>query len=493
MESKVAKLRVKPKPFLFPEYCKACGRCIESCRFGCITEGTEINPETGVAPVQIDLEKCTACGLCVSACPEPFGLHLRAVDVPEIDNEALEGVHSFQEMVELFDKADYELEDPSELFGARETEAPEPKAAPDQWVDIEYDEPLVLKGNYASAVGAILAGCRHVYGYPITPSTEGAELMAKLQPLMDGVFFQAVSEVATVNMMYGTGGAGLPCMTFTSSPGFSLMLEGVSYMVGAEVPAVFVNVMRGGPGLGNIAPEQADIKLACRGLGHGNSHAIVLTPSTPQEMLDLTMLAFELTFKYRNPVVILGDGYLGQMTGRVNLPDRMKKPGVPEWAVYGDLSHRRNLICSIELSEPIQEQHNIHLNEKYALIAANEQRADSFHTEDAEILVVAANTPARMAKGAVQQLRDRGVKVGLFRPLTVWPFPIDLLKPVLEHTRRIVVVEASNGQLEDEMRLALSKAGVTPPPIDYVRHFGGILPQEEEVVQKVLEGEEVAS
>jgi pyruvate/2-oxoacid:ferredoxin oxidoreductase alpha subunit/ferredoxin len=491
MESRVAKLRVKPKPFLFPEYCKACGRCIESCRFGCITEGTEINPETGVAPVQIDLEKCSACGLCVSACPEPFGLHLRAVDLPEIENEELEGVHPFKEMVELFDKADYELEDPSELFGPRETEAPEPEAIPDQWVAIQHEEPLVLKGTYASAVGAILAGCRHVYGYPITPSTEGAELMAKLQPLMRGVFFQAVSEVATVNMMYGTGGAGLPCMTFTSSPGFSLMLEGISYMVGAEVPGVFVNVMRGGPGLGNIAPEQADIKLACRGLGHGNSHAIVLTPSTPQEMLDLTMLAFELTFKYRNPVVILGDGYLGQMTGKVSLPDKMKKPGIPEWAVYGDRSHRGNLICSIELSEPIQEQHNIHLNEKYALMAANEQRADRFHTEDAEILVVAANTPARMAKGAVQELRDKGVKVGLFRPLTVWPFPIDLIKPILQHTRRIVVVEASNGQLEDELRLALSHAGISPPTIDYVRHFGGILPQEEEIVQKVLEGEEV--
>jgi pyruvate/2-oxoacid:ferredoxin oxidoreductase alpha subunit len=317
--------------------------------------------------------------------------------------------------------------------------------------------------------------------------------MAKLQPLMDGVFFQAVSEVATVNMMYGTGGAGLPSMTFTSSPGFSLMLEGVSYTVGAEVPGVFVNVMRGGPGLGNIAPEQSDIKLACRGLGHGNSHAIVLTPSTPQEMLDLTMLAFELTFKYRNPVVILGDGYLGQMTGRVNLPDKMKKPGIPEWAVYGDLQHRRNLISSIELQEPIQEQHNIHLNEKYARMAAEEQRADLFHTDDAEILVIATNTPARMAKGAVQELRDQGVKVGLFRPITVWPFPIDLLKPLLPNTRRIVMVEASNGQLEDELRLALSKADLPPPPIDHVRHFGGILPQQEEVVQKVLESEEVAS
>lgn len=492
MESKVAKLRIKPKPFLFPEYCKACGRCIASCRFGCITEGIQINPETGVAPVQIDLEKCTGCGLCVSACPEPFGLHLRSVDVDDIDNAALEGVHSFQEMVELFDKADYELEDPSELFGPRETEAPDPKPIPDEWVELSYEEPLVLKGNYASAVGAILAGCRHVYGYPITPSTEGAELMAKLQPLMDGVFFQAVSEVATVNMMYGTGGAGLPCMTFTSSPGFSLMLEGVSYMVGAEVPAVFVNIMRGGPGLGNIAPEQSDIKLACRGLGHGNSHAIVLAPSTPQEMLDITMLAFELTFKYRNPVIILGDGYLGQMTGRVNLPDKMKKPGLPEWAVHGDLDHRGNLISSIKLTETDLEAHNIYLTEKYARMAANEQRADLFFTDDAEVLVVATTTPARMAKGAVKELRSLGVKAGLFRPITVWPFPIDHLKPVLKHVRRIVVVEASPGQLEDELRLALSHAGIEPPPIDRVQRYGGILPSQGEVVEGVMKGEEVA-
>jgi len=492
MESKVARLRVKPKPFLFPEYCKACGRCIEACRFGCITEGTEINPETGVAPVQLDLEKCSGCGLCVSACPEPFGIHLRAVDVPEIENAELEGVHSFDEMVELFDKADYELEDPSEMFGPRETEAPKTEPVPDEWVDFGHDEPLVLKGNYAAAVGAVLAGCRHVYGYPITPSTEGAELMAKLQPLMDGVFFQAVSEVATVNMMYGTGGAGLGCMTFTSSPGFSLMLEGVSYMIGAEVPGVFVNLMRGGPGLGNIAPEQSDIKLACRGLGHGNTHAIVLAPSTPQEMLDITMLAFELTFKYRNPVVILGDGYLGQMTGRVNLPGKMKKPGIPEWAVYGDLNHRGNLICSIQLSEVDLEQHNIHLNEKYARMAAAEQRADLFHTDDAEVLVVATNTPARMAKGAVQDLRNQGIKAGLFRPITVWPFPIDQLKLILGHVKRIVMVEASPGQLEDELRLALSRAGVAPPPIQAVQRYGGVLPQQGEIIDAVLKGEEVA-
>ena len=256
------------------------------------------------------------------------------------------------------------------------------------------------KGNYAAAIGALLAGCRHVFGYPITPSTEGAELMAELLPKLQGVFLQAVSEVATVNHMYGTGSAGLRSMTFTSSPGFSLMLEGISYMIGAEVPGVFVNVMRGGPGLGNIAPEQADIKLACRGLGHGNTHAIVLAPSTPQEMLDMTLRAFDLSFKYRNPVVVLGDGYLGQMTGRVVLPATYVVPGLPAWAVWGDEAHRGNLISSILLDEVDLEQHNLHLNRKYERMRA-EAMAELFMCDDAEIVVVACNTPARMAKGAV--------------------------------------------------------------------------------------------
>jgi pyruvate/2-oxoacid:ferredoxin oxidoreductase alpha subunit len=311
--------------------------------------------------------------------------------------------------------------------------------------------------------------------------------MAKVQPKLDGIFVQAMSEVATVNIMYGAGGAGLRCMTFTSSPGFSLMLEGISYMVGSEVPAVFVNVMRGGPGLGNIAPEQADIKLACRGLGHGNTHAIVLAPATPQEMLDITILAFDLAFKYRNPVVILGDGYLGQITGQVRLPREMKQPGIPEWAVYGDHSHRGNLICSIDLSEADLERHNIHLNGKYARMRAAEQRADPYRCDDAEILLVACNTPAQLAKGAVEELRGKGVKVGLFRPVTLWPFPIRHFLPLLSRVKGLVVVEASNGQLEDELRLALSHAGVHwPPLIEHVRHFGGVLPQQREIVHEVL-------
>jgi pyruvate/2-oxoacid:ferredoxin oxidoreductase alpha subunit len=275
-------------------------------------------------------------------------------------------------------------------------------------------------------------------------------------------------------------------MTFTSSPGFSLMLEGISYMIGSELPGVFVNVMRGGPGLGNIAPEQADIKLACRGLGHGNTHAVVLVPSTPQEMLDLTSLAFDLSFKYRNPVVLLCDGYLGQMTGKVTLPTTMVKPGLPEWAVWGDAAHRANLISSIQLEEKDLEAHNLHLDAKYAAMTEAEQRADLFRCDDAKVIVVACNTPARMAKGAVETLRQRGVKAGLFRPLTLWPFPVKMLAPLLPRAERIVVVEASSGQLEDELRLAVSKAGLQAPPIDNVRRRGGVLPQQAEIVERIL-------
>ena len=463
----------RPKPFLEAEYCKGCLRCIEACPKDCITPGTEINPATGFVAVELNLAACNGCSLCMQACPEPFGLR------PETERPCA--------------SADFELEDPVTLFGQKNADNFSEGDRPAELVPLPACEPMVLKGNYASAIGALLAGCRHVFGYPITPSTEGAELMAKILPKLGGHFVQAVSETAAVNMMYGAGGAGGRCMTFTSGPGFSLMLEGISYMVGAEVPAVFVNIMRGGPGLGNLGPEQADIKLACRGLGHGNTHAIVLAPGSPQEMLDLTILAFDLAFLYRNPVVILGDGFLGQMTGVVNLPPYLLRPGLPAWAVYGDRAHRHNLICSIHLTEPDLEAHNRHLNSKYARIAAEEQRSECYRCEDAEILVVACNTPARMAQGAVEAARAQGVKAGLFRPITLWPFPVDALLAVLPNVRQLVIVEGSPGQLEDELRLALSHAGVTPPPITPLRHYGGVLPAESEIIEFILVVQEIGS
>jgi len=448
--------KARPKPVLMPELCKGCGRCIEACYRGCITLGTEINQESGLVPVIVDFDTCNGCGLCLTACPEPYGL-------------TVEG---------------YELEDPMHMYGARDVNYHPAPTIPDTRIPMPPRQPVVLKGNYAVAVGALLAGCRHVFGYPITPSTEGAELMASLLPKLDGTFLQAVSEVATINHLYGCGGAGLPNMTFTSSPGFSLMLEGISYMIGAEVPTVILNAMRGGPGLGNIAPEQSDIKLMCRGLGHGNTHTIVLAPSTPQEMLDLTMEAFRLSFEYRTPVIIAADGYLGQMTGKVDLPDYMIKPGMPDWAVCGDAGHRQNLINSIYLSETDLEDHNIRLNEKYARMTAKEQRSTTYKTDDARVLIMACNTPARMAKGAVEILRGEGHPVGLFNPISLWPFPIDALETHLGHVEDILMVESGSGQLEDELRLALSHRGIHDVNIHHLRRMGGNVPQETEIADK---------
>lgn len=444
----------EPRPALMAEYCKGCGRCIDACARGCIGEGSAIHPGTGLVPVHLDLARCSACGLCFEACPEPYGL------LPEAAAVVVAGM-------------------PPSARHERDG------APPDERIAIPAGPPLVVKGNYAAALGAIAAGCRHFFGYPITPSTEGAELMARLLPALGGTFVQAVSEVAAINMMYGCGAAGLRAMTFTSSPGFSLMLEGLSYMIGAEVPAVVVNVMRGGPGLGNIGPEQADIKLACRGLGHGNTQAVVLAPATPQEMLDFTVLAFDLAFRYRNPVIVLADGYLGQMTGKVTLPDEILRPALPTWAVWGDASHRANLVSSIRLSERDLEAHNLALDAKYRAMTATEARADLYLAEDAEVVLVACNTPARQAKGAVGELRKSGIRAGLFRPQTLWPFPIGALAPLLRRARSLVVVEASSGQLEDELRLALSHAALPFPPLAHVRRQGGVLPSQAEIVSAV--------
>ncbi len=438
-------------PALHPEYCKGCERCVSACAQECPAPGAELHPLSGLTPVSLELDGCTGCGLCIEACPEPHG------------------------MVSAAPAAD----EPRPV--------PLPAAdVPDAYLPLPTLRPLLMKGTHASAVGALLAGCRHFFGYPITPSTEGAELMAKLLPVVGGSFVQAASEVATVNMMYGCGGAGLRTMTFTSSPGFSLMLEGISYLIGAEIPAVFVNVMRAGPGLGNIYPEQGDVKLACRGLGHGNTRAPVLAPATPQEMLDFTMLAFELAFSYRTPVIVLADGHLGQMSGRVTLPGSQVRPGMPAWAVCGDAGHRRNVLSSIHLRESDQEAHNLRLIEKYQRITAAEQRAAYYRCRDAATLLVACNTPAQTARAAVETLRAEGLPVGLFRPQTLWPFPVRALLPLFEKVRSIVVVEASDGQLEDELRLALSharaEAGVE---IHHLRRHGGILPSSGEIVDAV--------
>ena len=449
-----SKAAVKRKPAIRRDLCKGCGRCIESCAQHAIALGTEVHPASGVVPVELDLGRCNACGLCIDACPEPYGL----VDPEELDRLAA---------------AD----------AAPPRPRPAPADVPPTTLPLRGGATLFMKGAHAGAFGALLAGCRHFYGYPITPSTEGAELMSRLLPELGGTYLQAPSEVAAVNMMYGAGAAGRTAMTFTSSPGFSLMLEGISYMISAQLPGVFVNVMRAGPGLGNVGPAQADVKLACRGLGHGDTHAPVFAPATPQEMLDHTFLAFELAQRYRTPVVILADGFLGQMTGRVVLPDRMVRPGLPGWAVPGDGAHRGNLVTSILLDPHEFEEHNRGLVAKYACIGAAEQRAAPYLCGDADVLLVACNTPSQLAKGAVRTLREQGIRAGLFRPQTLWPFPVDALLPLLERARRLVVVEASDGQIEAELRLALSEKGAgAGVSIAHVRRLGGVLPTQPEIV-----------
>jgi pyruvate/2-oxoacid:ferredoxin oxidoreductase alpha subunit/ferredoxin len=464
----MSKTAVRKKPALRRDLCKGCGRCIESCAQHAIVLGTEVHEASGVIPVDLDLGRCNACGLCIDACPEPFALM-----VPE------------------------ELERLAVADAAPPRARPTPLDVPPTTAALKPGLTLFMKGAHAGAIGALLAGCRSFYGYPITPSTEGAELMSKLLPEVGGTYIQAPSEVAAVNMMYGAGAAGQAAMTFTSSPGFSLMVEGISYMVSAQLPGVFVNVMRAGPGLGNVGPAQADVKLACRGLGHGDTHAVVLAPATPQEMMDFTFLAFDLAARYRSPVVVLADGFLGQMTGRVVLPDTIVKPGLPGWAVPGDAAHRANLVTSILLDPQEFEGHNRELVAKYGRMVAAEQRAAPYLCDDADVLLVACNTPSQTCKGAVRTLREEGVRAGLFRPQTLWPFPVEALKPFLGRAKGIVVVEASDGQIEDELRLALSHAGVgAGVPITNVRRLGGVLPSQAEILaaaRRVAGSKEVAA
>ena len=355
-------------------------------------------------------------------------------------------------------------------------------------------ERILVQGNEAIGWGAINAGCRHFFGYPITPQNEITEFFARELPEIGGVFVQSESEAASAAMLYGAAAAGVRAITSTSGAGWGLMQEGMSQLANAELPCVIVNMQRGGPGQGTTRHAQMDYLSTTRGGGQGGYKTIVLAPASIQECHDIIQLAFHLADKYRNPVVVLGDGYLGQMTGKVHLPKTMTKPGIPEWAVWGDRAHRGNLICSIMLNEPDLEAHNHRIFEKYARMRAEEQRADLFRCDDADTLLVACNTPAQMAKGAVQELRGQGVKAGLFRPVSLWPFPIDALLPLLERAHRLIVVEASEGQLEDELRLALSHADVHPQPsIEHVRRYGGVLPQQHEITERVLAMQEVLS
>jgi pyruvate/2-oxoacid:ferredoxin oxidoreductase alpha subunit len=339
----------------------------------------------------------------------------------------------------------------------------------------------LLKGNEAIVKAAVMAGCRAFYGYPITPANEISEAAAYYIPLAGGTFLQAESEVGAINMVYGSSSAGLRAMTASSGPGISLMSEGISYLAGSELPCVIVNIMRGGPGLGNIAPEQSDYWQVVKNGGHGCYRSLVLAPASVQEMADLTSLAFELADRYRNPVFVLADGTIGQMMEPVEFKAVPVEHKTPEWAVTGTAETRKNLITSIYLQPDELEAHIRKLELKYKKAERSEVRAENFMTEDAELVFVAYGISARIVKSAVAQLRARGVKAGLLRPITLFPFPANPLRSLAEHAERFIVVEMSTGQMLDDVRLAVAGRR----PVEFYGRCGGNMPTAEEIAEFV--------
>ena len=342
-------------------------------------------------------------------------------------------------------------------------------------------KPELTKGNEAIVKAAVLAGCRAYYGYPITPASEIAEAAALYLPRVGGVFIQAESEVASVNMLYGAASAGVRSMSASSGPGISLMQEGISYLAGAELPCVIADIMRAGPGLGNIAPEQGDYNQIVKGGGHGNYRTLVLAPASAQEMADLTMLAFDLADRYRNPVVILTDGNIGQMMEPVRFADPINVPAPPPWAVLGTAATRANLIASIFLQPEKMERHVRHLEAKYRQAEREAVRAERYRTDDAEIVVIGYGIMGRILKAVVDHGRQRGHKIGLLRPLTLYPFPVESIRQLAAQVKGFMVAELSVGQMVDDVRLALEGR----KPVEFYGRVGGVVPTAEEVLAVV--------
>lgn len=345
-------------------------------------------------------------------------------------------------------------------------------------------EKVLMKGNEAIAEAAIVAGCRHYFGYPITPQTEIAAYMAKKMPKIGGTFLQAESEIAAINMVYGVSSAGLRVMTSSSSPGVSLKGEGLSYLAGADLPALIVNVQRGGPGLGGIQPSQSDYFQATRGGGHGDYHMIVLAPSSVQEMAELTVKGFELADKYRMTAMILADGTMGQMMEPVALDD-LKVAPMPEkpWATTGTgMKRKHNIVNSLFLKPEELEKTNFERYERYAKIEETEARAEEYRMEDAEICIAAFGIAARVSKNAIDEARKMGIKVGLIRPITLWPFPNKVFRKAADHVKAFISVELSMGQMIEDVRLA-SECRV---PVTLCNRAGGMIPTPEQVLDAIL-------
>lgn len=342
-----------------------------------------------------------------------------------------------------------------------------------------------IKGNEAIVKAALLAGARCYFGYPITPANEIAHAASLYFPPLGRTFIQAESEIGSIQMCYGAASAGMRTMTASSGPGISLKQEGISYSAGSELPIVIIDIMRGGPGLGNIAPEQSDYNQVVKGGGHGNYKCLVLAPNSGQEMCDLTMLAFELADKYRNPVYVFTDGFIGQMMEPVDFPPpRMVDPKLKkDWAVMGT-ADTKNLINSIFLDPNELEKHNKKLQEKYRKMEEEEVRFKEIETEDANIVLIGYGITSRVLKTAVEECRRNGAKVGLLRPITLFPFPKKRIAELAKQADHILVAELSNGQMVDDVRLAV---GCEKARVHFYGRMGGIVPTVDEIIKKINE------
>jgi len=342
-----------------------------------------------------------------------------------------------------------------------------------------------MSGNHTFGEAAIRAGCRAYFGYPITPQNELCEYMSDHMRKAGGAFIQSESEIAAINMVVGAAATGTRAMTSSSSPGISLKQEGISFLAGFQLPAVIVNIMRGGPGMGNIAPAQGDYFQATRGGGHGDYRTPVIAPGSIQEVADLMFVAFDIADRYRTPVMMLGDGMMGQIKEPVLFPDPIDPKKLPkkEWALKGRGNDPSRFLASLVLDPQKMEDHNWNLFRKYEEIAQNETRFEAYCTEDADIIAVAYGTTARVAKGAIHQLRAQGLKAGLVRPITLWPFPNEILRDLSKKVKRFLVLEMSTGQMVEDVRLALEGRA----EVLFYGRPGGIIPEPDEFAQVIRE------
>ena len=431
--------------------------------------------------IVVDTNRCKGCQLCIVACPK---------DVIALAQKKV-NVHGYPYV---------EAVRPDDCIGCASCGI----VCPDGCITVykrkwrlnvmaEEREVVLMKGNEAIAHAAIRCGCDGYFGYPITPQSEVIETLAALKPweTTGMVVLQAESEVASVNMLYGGAGSGKRVMTSSSSPGVALMQEGIAYMAGAEIPGVIVNVQRGGPGLGTIQPSQSDYFQATRGGGNGDYYVIVLAPNSVQEMADFVDLAFTLAFKYRNPAMILSDGVIGQMMEKVVLPPfkprRTEEEVIREcpWAATGRTKDRRpNIMTSLELKPEVMEERNLKLQEKYETIRQNEVRYETIGLDDdSEFMIVAFGSAARVAEKAVELAREEGMKVGLFRPITLWPFPSKQILEASKGKKGILVAEINAGQMIEDVRLAVNGT----VPVEHFGRLGGIVPEPEEIVNAIKE------